>query len=421
MKGKKKGKKKEEGKAEMPDTEEAENETEFHIALLEIRVKELETLNLGLKKKCDYLESQNNVYKEQIVEVKQEKTDLVTYLQRSLGEEKTNVKELEDRLFGVQEAWADSVKEYERKLAKKDEEFEETKFRLDKHILELTAKLTSLEDFRVQKDKLTAEKEELQMNLVEERKSFELKFEDLENRMIRSRERMKNDALEIITKMAKDVLKAGRLCLTATVRHAIDENIRLKDQVEKCSQENLKLREDLQNISDTLRTKRMTLEVLEEENALVHKKCLQFRRMVTEFAERQRVLDIRIKSVEDLEKELLEVKTAHAKCKAAADVEKFRQMVITATEALKKPGVPTQLESLKQQVRVLQDTIIQMAIAAKDMTEAADPEESAHLKDRFWTMLVKLYETACDLPNLPSEVKKKLIVNVPKVTAYIKR
>ena len=56
-----------------------------------------------LKRKCDYLESQNSVYKTQLDETKEEKEDLVSYLQKSLTEEKTIVKELEDRLIGMQQ------------------------------------------------------------------------------------------------------------------------------------------------------------------------------------------------------------------------------------------------------------------------------------------------------------------------------
>ena len=79
-----------------------------------------------------------------------------------------------------------------------------------------------------------SETAELRKNLVEERKQFQKKFEELENRMIRSREKMKNDAAEIITQMSEDVLKAGQLSLTATVKNAIQENIRLREQVRLC-------------------------------------------------------------------------------------------------------------------------------------------------------------------------------------------
>ena len=41
------------------------------------------------------------MYKDQLQETREEKNDLVTHLERNLEEERTNVKELEDRLFGV--------------------------------------------------------------------------------------------------------------------------------------------------------------------------------------------------------------------------------------------------------------------------------------------------------------------------------
>jgi hypothetical protein len=47
------------------------------------------------------LDSQNEVYKAQLEDLREEKDDLVSHLQRCYSAEKTNVKELEDRLYGT--------------------------------------------------------------------------------------------------------------------------------------------------------------------------------------------------------------------------------------------------------------------------------------------------------------------------------
>lgn len=88
-----------------------------------------------------------------------------------------------------------------------------------------------LEEFRIQKEKLTAQREELQRTLEEERGRFVRNYDELENNLIRYRERVKNESIEMIQKMAKDIQRAGKLCLTVTVKSAISENIRLQDDV----------------------------------------------------------------------------------------------------------------------------------------------------------------------------------------------
>jgi predicted phage-related endonuclease len=49
------------------------------------------------------LESQNEVFKVQLEELKEEKEDMVAHLERCLSETRTNAKELEDRLYGTHE------------------------------------------------------------------------------------------------------------------------------------------------------------------------------------------------------------------------------------------------------------------------------------------------------------------------------
>lgn len=65
----------------------------------------------------------------------------------------------------------------------------------------------------------------------EERDRFARNYDELENNLIRYRERIKNESVEMVKKMANDVQRAGKLCLTATVKSAIAENIRLQDEV----------------------------------------------------------------------------------------------------------------------------------------------------------------------------------------------
>jgi len=94
----------------------------------------------------------------------------------------------------------------------------------------LEAKLTALEEFRVQRDNLTEEKDQLKKTLEEERSRFARNYDELENNLVRYREKIKNDSVTMIKKMACDIQEAGKLCLTATVKEAISANIRLQDE-----------------------------------------------------------------------------------------------------------------------------------------------------------------------------------------------
>lgn len=83
----------------------------------------------------------------------------------------------------------------------------------------------------MQKEKLTLEREELRDTLEAERERFSRSFDELEDNVIRYRERVKNESVEMVKNMAKDMQRAGKLCLTATVKSAIEDNVRLQDDV----------------------------------------------------------------------------------------------------------------------------------------------------------------------------------------------
>ena len=93
------------------------------------------------------------------------------------------------------------------------------------------AKLTSLEDFRMQKEKLTEERETLKSTLETERAEFDLKFHALEKNHIKFKEDLKNDAVQIILKTAKLVQQTGKKSLTSSIQSAIESNVKLQQQV----------------------------------------------------------------------------------------------------------------------------------------------------------------------------------------------
>jgi hypothetical protein len=92
-------------------------------------------------------------------------------------------------------------------------------------------KITSIEEFQVQKVKLAKELGDLKEQLENERNAFRLEYEELENKMIRYRDEVKKDALETLVNMSKDLQRAGKLCLTATVKTAIASNVKLNEEV----------------------------------------------------------------------------------------------------------------------------------------------------------------------------------------------
>lgn len=56
-----------------------------------------------MQRKCEFLETQGELYKTQFEEMKEEKDDIIAHLNRCFSEGKTTIRELEDRLYGTQQ------------------------------------------------------------------------------------------------------------------------------------------------------------------------------------------------------------------------------------------------------------------------------------------------------------------------------
>ncbi|CAL8102368.1 unnamed protein product [Orchesella dallaii] len=400
-----------------------EDDLEFQKACLEIRVKELEQLKVGMQRKCEFLETQNELYKTQFEEMKEEKDDIIAHLKRCHSEGKTTVKELEDRLYGTQKTREDEAKEFLQRLAQKERERKEMEESMEKTILELNAKLATLEDFRLQRENLLSEKEKLKKTLVDERTTFQEEFDSLENKTVMYKDRLRKEAIEMLVKMSRDVQKAGKLCLTATVKSAINSNIKLQNELETTSRSNVALRKKMEKLDESLREKRMTVEVIEEENTLVHRKCLEYKEIVMKLIDTQLDIESEMKQMKKYRDELQKLRNIHSQCRSDDEVRDFVGEEIEKLlerqrmqELQKETLSPEEVHQLEGEVFKLRDIVVKLAITAKNLAQASTCEEQDYHKEQLKSLLKRTYAIALEIPDLPPEVMSLLTVKFPDVT-----
>lgn len=73
--------------------------------------------------------------------------------------------------------------------------------------------------------------EELKKTLTTEREIYLTKYNELERKIIIYREQVKNDAIDTLINLAKDVQEIGKVNLHSTIKSAISTNIRLNEEV----------------------------------------------------------------------------------------------------------------------------------------------------------------------------------------------
>lgn len=144
----------------------------------------------------------------------------------------------------------------------------------------------------------------------------------------------------------------------------------------------------------------MTVEVIEEENAVLHKKCLQYRMMTRELLDRQLLMERRLESSAEIENELVDLKAKHSVCKTEEEIQTLIEEELEKAVA-ERVGVDgtllsdaiSEAESIidpkDEEIKTLQDVLIKMAVASKELSQVCSNSQiMIHFKYKYNFMMI---------------------------------
>ncbi|XP_046445746.1 cilia- and flagella-associated protein 157-like [Daphnia pulex] len=157
--------------------------------------------------------------------------DIIQYLHRKLQSRDDQCAELKERLKGLQMAREKESEDYERELEVSKRMYGNMEQRLTSEIKLLQGKLTSLEEFRIQKDLFENQIKEAHDSLKRKDEELPMHLERMERQTVLRIETMKEEHANAIKEIAKEMEKKAITKLNETSRRALEENTMLLRQV----------------------------------------------------------------------------------------------------------------------------------------------------------------------------------------------
>ncbi|XP_028832025.1 cilia- and flagella-associated protein 157 [Denticeps clupeoides] len=229
-----------------PDQVLAEDTRVFYLA----QIKDLEERLEKYQCRCDELEVRQKDFATQYSNLEKEKKDIFQYLKRSLARKEDELTDLSEKLASLQEAKESERETFEMQMSHLRLEFQEIKDKLTSENMSLAGKLSSLEEFRIQKEDLMAHLESLKKQLECQKQEHLAAIYNLEKKAVLDKDRLKKEMHQHVAAVAEEFRRVSDEKMPETTMRAIHENASLTAQLRQLSErseeilkENVELRD----------------------------------------------------------------------------------------------------------------------------------------------------------------------------------
>ena len=190
-KGKGKGKGKEKGaKAPPPPKQQLEepldtSSKEFYL----IQIRDLEDRIQRYQAKCDKLQANNESLEKQLQQQLEDQESIVTLLKKKIQEQSGQVMELEEAIAALRDEKEVELEKLQKEIASVREDAQDRLDQMTSENTVLRATVSSLEEYRLNKEAYDSDLQKLQDKIKENQKEFENQIYQLDKQAVLDRDR----------------------------------------------------------------------------------------------------------------------------------------------------------------------------------------------------------------------------------------
>ncbi|XP_060927936.1 cilia- and flagella-associated protein 157-like [Limanda limanda] len=398
-KKKEKGSEKQEEKPEEPKPEEPtpeelrDRERDLFLNQIQYLTDQLERYQL----KCDDLELQRKDFSSQFSSLEKDKNDIADYLKRTLLEKEDEVDELYVKLEAQRQTAAKDKDAVQLEHAQINQELQERIEELSGENKRLASSLASLEEFKRQREQLTANMESLEKQLICQEEKHTTDLHNLEMSVLLEKKRLEKEMENHEVNMAINVQRLVDKQLPEETKQAFEENTALLTQCSHLSQQAEALIRENSSLQEHKSKHSVDSVILEEMNKDLSHKVYIHRKVFKQVTAQSEQLQAEL-SVCKQERKQLQAEHKHV----LAEMEALRQVRASVPE---RPGEHSaevsRLKAALQEVkrtsrrmkRVMQEAVDTLRQTLPEALEEQDPEAGLHRWNQLMQKLLVVLDT----------------------------
>lgn len=231
----------------------------------ELTINDLNAKLTSLRKRNTELEDKNVETEAQMMQLDDDRADIIAFLSRATGKQSNSIKDLEEKLFQLAKVRAQETDRFKGIIRDWESKYKAMHDQLSSEIKLLAGKLNYLEEFRLQQDDLMAKFDQQEKNLREQEQRHKDTLYELEHKQIKQKVHLKNQLEQRLFELSGEFTRTNQIRTAAHVQRMTRENIALNNEIGR-----------LLHAVDELRTQNRSLAAQsKQQQAVAHDRAIE--------------------------------------------------------------------------------------------------------------------------------------------------
>lgn len=199
----------------------------------ELTITDLNAKLANLRKRNTELENKNVETETQMMQLDDDRADIIAFLNRATSKQSNSIKDLEEKLFQLAKVRAEETDRFKSIIKDWESKYKAMHDQLSSEIKLLAGKLNYLEEFRLQHDDLMAKFDQQEKNLKEQEQRHKDTLYELEHKQIKQKVHLKNQLEQRLFELSNEFTRTNQIRTAAHVQRMTRENIALNNEIER--------------------------------------------------------------------------------------------------------------------------------------------------------------------------------------------